>query len=116
MAETPTYSVVLQAGDSLRGLSVEWRDADGDAVDLTGFACELRVFDAAGALVLTLEDGAGLMVDGPVGKVSVDAAPSDLADLQVGLYSFILVLTSPDESVVRSILKGPFRVDGIPEP
>lgn len=118
MAEVPTYPIVHQQGDSLIGISWQWKGVDGQPKDLTGYSASLKVFgedDESPVLEFTDAVGEGLTLDGPNGKVTLAASPSIITGLSSETkYRYTIVVTSSDVSIVKTLTKGDFRVDGLP--
>ena len=58
---------------------VEYKDEDGDAIDLTGATAKMQVRDVKGgtklAVTLTSPSG-GIVINGPLGKLTVTLTPT----------------------------------------
>ncbi len=71
------YDITIEQGAQFV-LPLTWttRNADGtpgDPVDLTGYTAKMQIRDAEGTVLVDLstDDGGGIVIDGPNGKVTI---------------------------------------------
>jgi hypothetical protein len=76
---------------------IEYKDSDGDPVDLTGASAKLQVRDTKGgsklAFTLTSPSG-GISIDQPNGKITVTMTPTQTNKLFYPKSSYDLMLTN----------------------
>lgn len=87
---------------------IDWKDSDGDLVDLTGYSARLQ-FRRGSALVLELASGDGITLGGTAGTITLTIDAEATADLEAGTLDFDLFLTS-GSGVVTRILVGEVAV------
>ena len=82
-----------------------------DGGDLTGFLAFLQVRDHPGrVLQLDLSIGAGLSIDVPTSKISIDLDPAATSTLTPGIYQYDLVVQSP-VGERKKLISGSFVVN-----
>lgn len=90
---------------------VTWVDADGNAVDLTGYTATFKIWAsrqvaaAAGATLLSLSNGSGLTLGGTAGTVQIDITAAQTAALSFLTAYYALKVTS-GSAVVTRLLEG----------
>ena len=112
--EAPTYPMVYHYGDSFDGVTWEWRDSDGNTKSLTGYLASLKVKTEGGTEVLHLDSDAqgGLSIVSDVVVLSASPTLMTAGDLvQDQTYLYDIQVKSSDGSIVKTLSKGPFRVD-----
>ena len=75
---------------------VEYKDSDGDPVDITGASAKMQVRDTKGgsklAFSLTSPSG-GITIDGPNGKLTIKITPTQTNKLFYPKSSYDIMLT-----------------------
>ena len=76
---------------------LEYKDSNGDAVDLTGASAKMQVRDTKGgsklAFTLTSPSG-GIVIDAPNGKITVTMTPTQTNKLYYPKSSYDLMITN----------------------
>lgn len=116
MSEVVTYALAYHYGDSLTGITWQWKSSDGTAKNISGYVANLKVKAKDGTQVLSLSSPTGgLSIPlGTDGKVVLNASPSIMTggSLVEGItYEYDIQVKSGDGSIVKTFTKGPFRVD-----
>lgn len=87
---------------------VEYKDSDGDPIDLTGASAKLQVRDTKGgpklAFTLTSPSG-GITIDAPSGKITVTMTPAQTNKLFYPKSSYDLMVTELN-SVKTKLVEG----------
>lgn len=104
-------------GDNL-SFSTQWCDEDGIPRDLTGYGAAMKVRDAKGVEVLFIDNDTqgGITIGGSPGWIIVtNVTPaqmiaSDIENEEKTFY-YDLQVKSPDETIVKTLRKGPFIVE-----
>ena len=114
--EVAVYPIVYHYGDTFDGLSVQWKDSAGVANDLTGFVASMKVKNEDGTALLSLSSPSiGMTIPTPAnGTVVINAVPSLMigSDLVEGeTYEYDLQVKNAAGTVIKTLIKGPFRVD-----
>lgn len=116
--EVKLFPIVYHYGDTFEGLTVQWIADDGNPHDLTNYRTDMKIRDkVTGDTVLHLssDTGEGLTIPDPTdGTVIVNGFPSIMTSgslVQGESYKYDLQVKSQDGSVVKTLIKGEFRVD-----
>lgn len=108
MAET--YNFEIDQGSTFT-LPLTWNDAEGDPINLTGFAARMEVRSPNLVDVFDeFTDGSGITLGGATGTIDVLFESSDTSDYtwRNGVYD--IKMTDP-ASVVTRIMQGAITVD-----
>lgn len=100
------HAITLFIGSAF-SLALEWQDADGTPVDLTGWSARLQVradTDSTVALV-DATDGDGITLD-DAGHIDVELTPADTATLDAGTAVWDLVLVNPSTEPQPPLIGG----------
>jgi len=105
-----TYDIEWHQGDTF-DLTLTWRDANQDPVDLSTYTARMQLRTSADAatndLELTTENGR-IALGGTTGEVRLIVDAVTMAALTAGSYKYDLEMIVG--ATVRKILKGKFKV------
>lgn len=83
------HDITVEQGATFT-LQVEWKDADGDPINLTGYTSAMQIRRTYGApALLTLASGGAISIDAAAGKLTVTipaATTAALAAPMQGVY------------------------------
>lgn len=85
-------------------------------IDITGYTAKVQIWRAASdntgtaLLALTSSPAAGLTVDGPTGKVTVQVSPTLTAAIPPGRWVWECEITRASPLDVQTLAEGPFTV------
>jgi hypothetical protein len=117
MAEVPEYALVYHYGDSFDGITWQWKDSAGIAKDISTYTADLKVKTDSGTEVLhlTSSPASGLSIPvGTDGKVVLSVSPTIMMAgtlVEGTTYEYDVQVKSSDGSIIKTLTKGPFRVD-----
>ena len=116
MTEVAEVALVYHYGDTFSGKSWQWKGSDGVDKDITGYLASMKVRTDEGAEVLSLSSPSGGLTipTGTDGKVVLNVTPAIMTAGQLveGVtYVYDIQVKSPDGTIVKTLTKGPFRVD-----
>lgn len=105
-----SYNIVCDQGATF-GLNLTYEDANGTAVNLTGYTARMQVRSKAEAAttILSLTSGSGITLGGSAGTIVISISAATTAGLTAGDYVYDLELVAPTAAVTR-LLQGRFRV------
>lgn len=101
------YNFTIEQGASW-SLSLTYKDADNQAVDLAGYSAKLQVRSFVGSSEVLLErstQAGTITLGGVLGTISVEASAAETAALTPGLAVYDLELYSPIDTTIR-LLQG----------
>lgn len=100
------YNFTLDQGSTFN-LVVVYKDADGQPINLTGYAAALQVrkaFDSAAAVLSLNTTNSGIAITGAEGKLSIAATATQTAAIPGGDYVYDLEVSSG--GVVTRLIQG----------
>lgn len=89
--------------------SVQWKDDDGDPVDLAGYTAAFTIRDAAGNVLASTGSGITATITSATGTVVVTITKQASRALPIGVHRYDLWLT-PSPSGEYPLLYGAFTV------
>lgn len=104
-----TLNLTLAQG-STWSVTLTYKDANGAAINLTGYsaAMQVRASHDASSAVLSLTSGAGLTLGGAAGTITISVAAATTATIEAGTYVYDLELTTG--STVTRLVEGSLTV------
>lgn len=103
------YDIYAEAGVTLQ-LSVQWKDSDGDAINLAGYTAAMQVRRTVDEdPLVSLTQSSGLAITANTGTIAITVAASTMDDLEEGRYLYDLDVTS-GSGIVTRLLRGRFFV------
>ncbi len=91
--------IEVRHGETFVSDTYTFNDENGDPVDLSAATAVMKIRpleDETSAEELSLTDGAGITLGGPLGTVSYTIGNSDLNDIPAGRYFYDLFLNDLD--------------------
>lgn len=106
MSQSPGLLDLTLAQGSTWSISMTYQDANGSAIDLTGYEARMQARESYGAAVpvLSLTDGSGITLGGTAGTINVNVAATATTEINAAQYVYDLELIS--ESVVTRLIQG----------
>jgi hypothetical protein len=103
-----SYDITIEQGATFQ-LSITWKDADDNPIDLTGYTARMQVrrrhrAEDPALLSLTTENGA-ITLGGAAGTISIVASATSTDDLPAKPCVYDIELISPG-SIVYRVLEG----------
>jgi hypothetical protein len=108
MALAATYGITADAGATFQR-QIVWKDANSEAVDLSGYTAEMVIRDrtTSATVILTLSTANGrITLGGAAGTIDLLVSAADMG-VAAGRYSYTLELTDAS-SIVSRLLQGEF--------
>jgi hypothetical protein len=101
------YQIVIEQGATFT-LQLVWKDANGVAVDLTGYAARMQVrrgVEVPDTLLSLTSAGGGIVLGGAAGSIAISVPASVTQTLDPGSAVYDLEMESPSGFVTR-LLQG----------
>lgn len=101
-----TLDLVIEQGADFER-EIVWKDGDGEPIPITGYEARAQVrqsFSSASPELSFSSEDESIVIDGPAGKVTLNASAEDTAALDLprpGVWD--LELVDPDGAVTRLI-------------
>lgn len=104
-----TLNLTLAQG-STWSVTLTYKDANGAAINLSGYtaAMQVRASHAASTTVLSLTSGSGITLGGAAGTITITASAATTAAIEAGTYVYDLELTTG--STVTRLVEGSVTV------
>jgi hypothetical protein len=108
------YELAIDQGATFER-TVEWHDADGAVVDLTGYTAAFGIYASrtsaalGGAALLSLSEAAGLTLGGTAGTIDIELTAAQTAGLTFLTGYYLLKLTL--SGTVTRLMEGTARMN-----
>ena len=105
------YNTVMDQGEDF-GMTVFWKDATGNSVDLTGFSAEMMIrqnIDDIYPLVTISSPSSGIVLGGTAGTVAITIPASITSALASGCVVYDLKMTDANGRTYR-LLQGSINI------